>query len=1111
MDPIRFVALLTRFASIGNSLTPLENQHMVRLSATLQKFFLDQYQRLVTQHVDEPILIAYINDGWGRMVSDRIVKKCEASFVHVCRNGRLRHEFLLQRAVIRIDTLDNKEIVKMIVAEPIGMRLGKRAVHVFTAACEFVGTLRQMGHCGVSLNVYLQDGLLHTALTRLFQARHELYYMSGVDLGEMSDQLHDTDWTFSIKCSSHACSNSLDKAYGVIEDKAAACDELHIVTCSYINASAVLHCLLDKFVCVRLRYRQRPSGSHDQLFAFWSHFVIEPEVIDLLVQLDLEYSDGTLHVAACVESWADPWEAVSTAITYLLRWTKFIETRWCGCGKSTRYLLRSYAGGAEGLARFALEEDNTSQYHLGGIRRATTKVKLLAAIASLASAPAERLLEAFFEDDRLLLKAQEYRHLVNEEIQYLRTLDMYVWRRIAGLISEGFDIDELIHLTMKASFISVGYCWFQLFKQLDILPLSLTQGDTAQTLEAFLELDDDATLDATSLKIRRSVVVHGIPSAYIVRSLDVLKKTPCSTNLVEQGHGSGAVIMKCHEQLGELLLRARATIHSCRTLVQQSRCQQQVGRLEKRLEQFSKPGCRATKPINVFYADWKDHIDAYLVQEGCVPSEMKRRRFAHAYYLRDALAAREQADYTRRAAARSSRASAETASEIHSCRSLIDLARQRHSDELQEFGVPNHMSSCRFNDSDLSRLCSIYDALNGPTLERLQRSRFEAPGGLSKEEEALMESIAESLAPAKPAKPLWLPHVCNYRDGFQNTALLADDASGIAWAFLRASQNPRYAFFLRLQRRDVVLPSFEDMSPLEAFECRAATLREYEYTEPFRFACDVTVPFAEGGVLNVLPDLRFCQWGVFTHSVPISFEHFTACFAKPPVAPAAAPRPRKRHAGGEEVAARLRAEFPWLSDDDIKVALGKRSAKPRREHKEGEVDSDDGEVDEEEIDERPAPDDAGPDYDAESADDELEALRHDWEPEDDPDLPFRVRILGGRFTKKMKDVAGDCCKGFARFQVAKNWCTLYGWPKEKSYMFSVYGHDASVRLSSEYVRRSNFYYNVWFNGDVDWHIYTEADQIHEDDDFLNWLISQDLESESLARGIELRGLFPINR
>ena len=68
----------------------------------------------------------------------------------------------------------------------------------------------------------------------------------------------------------------------------------------------------------------------------------------------------------------------------------------------------------------------------------------------------------------------------------------------------------------------------------------------------------------------------------------------------------------------------------------------------------------------------------------------------------------------------------------------------------------------------------------------------------------------------------------------------------------------------------------------------------------------------------------------------------------------------------------LRAEFAWLSDEDIKVALGKRSAKPRREHKEGtDVDSDDGEVDEEEIDERPAPDDAGPAYDAESADDEL--------------------------------------------------------------------------------------------------------------------------------------------
>jgi hypothetical protein len=38
------------------------------------------------------------------------------------------------------------------------------------------------------------------------------------------------------------------------------------------------------------------------------------------------------------------------------------------------------------------------------------------------------------------------------------------------------------------------------------------------------------------------------------------------------------------------------------------------------------------------------------------------------------------------------------------CQNLIHYARERHSDELAEFGLPSHMSSCRSTDLDVSRL-----------------------------------------------------------------------------------------------------------------------------------------------------------------------------------------------------------------------------------------------------------------------------------------------------------------------------------------------------------------------------------------------------------------------
>jgi hypothetical protein len=289
MEPQEFISMMTRFSKPGLAMTPTEDFQMVRLSAALQQFLRAEFVRLVQYHLDEPISVSYINDGWGRMLTDRVVRKVPESHVRVCRNGKLRHEFLLQRAVLRIDTFTNREVVKILVGEPIGMRLGKKSGNVFTAACEFLGTLRQSGHRGVCINVYLQDGLLHECLTRLF---NELYYLSGVDLGDSAEQFRDTDWTFSIKCSSHACANSLDKAFGVLDNKKVLVNELHIVTCSFINGSHNLHRFLDEFVFTRLRFRREFSGSEGQRFAFWRHFVEQLEMVDLLVQLDLTYADG---------------------------------------------------------------------------------------------------------------------------------------------------------------------------------------------------------------------------------------------------------------------------------------------------------------------------------------------------------------------------------------------------------------------------------------------------------------------------------------------------------------------------------------------------------------------------------------------------------------------------------------------------------------------------------------------------------------------------------------------------------------------------------------------------------------------------------------------------
>ena len=54
-------------------------------------------------------------------------------------------------------------------------------------------TLRQPGHTGITLTVYLADGALFTALEHKCRARHLPHYRNGQDLGDSAWYLGNAD------------------------------------------------------------------------------------------------------------------------------------------------------------------------------------------------------------------------------------------------------------------------------------------------------------------------------------------------------------------------------------------------------------------------------------------------------------------------------------------------------------------------------------------------------------------------------------------------------------------------------------------------------------------------------------------------------------------------------------------------------------------------------------------------------------------------------------------------------------------------------------------------------------------------------------------------------
>ena len=167
----------------------------------------------------------------------------------ITRNGKFGHRFLLQCAFTRISRNDGNDIFFMCFEKHWGLNKGKKAWNCFHAACEFSGTLRQQGQLGITINVYLADGALFRSLERKIQARHLLYYRSGLASEDelIVFRLEISDWTICLKCSSHSCSDALKWGLKRLAGKDII-DASHISTASLVSTSTALHLHVEAFV-----------------------------------------------------------------------------------------------------------------------------------------------------------------------------------------------------------------------------------------------------------------------------------------------------------------------------------------------------------------------------------------------------------------------------------------------------------------------------------------------------------------------------------------------------------------------------------------------------------------------------------------------------------------------------------------------------------------------------------------------------------------------------------------------------------------------------------------------------------------------------------------------
>jgi hypothetical protein len=246
------------------------------------------------------------------------------------------------------------------------------------------------------------------------------------------------------------------------------------------------------------------------------------------------------------------------------------------------------------------------------------------------------------------------------------------------------------------------------------------------------------------------------------------------------------------------------------------------------------------------------------------------------------------------------------------------------------------------------------------------------------------------------------------------------------------------------------------------------------------------------------------------------FEEFTRYH--PPVSKAKQVTGRARKAQiPSDVRERLLADNPWLTEDDFGKARPTKKRRPTgpRSPRRAATSSESEEAPRVHVALKAV---KVVEVDVADVRAELEALRHEdaWEPEgvdvDEEELQFYVHIRGGKWTKENKGVVADGVAAYARKGCATDWCQVYKFPRQVSFMYNKFGRDVANSLAREYVRRAQFFFVQWYSGVDDMLVYQphHLAAYEEGLEWLEFIASLDAHGVAFKRALEIRALVPQN-
>ena len=1047
MDSAEIQDLMAELQSVSLDMNDEQLSNAHRFGALLEDLATERCREVIRAANKGPLLQVFMSDGWSVDMRSRVASEHDG--VRVDRRGRMRTEFVLQRAILKCQRGDQWHIgVKIQRPRPLA---SKKCSDIWSAACDFCPVLALSGHRGVCIHVYLQDGLFAKPFGRRMIARHSLFWephLCPLHFDSEADRLLSAmkDWVYTSKCFAHSCSLALKwgmRQFVVGGDE--LLESIHISVSALLRASQGLFLVVPEFIATYVAFDSPDPSNPEDVHWLWLSLEVPPKLLDLFVKVNPQWHGDRLHCSSMLSADRDGGiSAVTTLLHACLHWVDFSETRWTKVGMCGRYFLRSLLMGVDKLAHLAMRHDAVCKWHLGGfVKRCSPPVRQYLAIAALSARPSEGMLFELMQDDRFLLKHDVCWQGLRDEHRYLEDAPLYFYATVSALLN--VDCDWYRTSVLENSLISVSYLQMDCFGPLEQAPLKYVVGDTKAMIK--LLMTDDIS-DPLALKWQ-GLATSGFEEE-LAAGIALFKEASFSTIIVEQAHGSGSQVMRRHPMLETRSLTVRMTLHNCRMLFSHCPLERQFSRLQTLLERTDKQlgNVHHTGARQMYVKALIEEVNGQKLRGAQWDRGVRLSIFKHHSKHFDKLGQGQLASLRQRASVFNTK-KIETLEDTRAhIVAQLGLLRDRVAEEKRH-GVLNHMASIRFSPEQYSRFGEYWEQYGPDDISRA----VVAPAPVPQQMERLLAEMMEKATLPKVEAPDWLAYMVDHRDAFARTAFFADSShpSGdVIFKLLLSIAQPRRAVFLECRR------SRRGLSGMTAYGC-------YEY-EAFRIVLSSQVPWTGSDDLWVVPEANAMSSEVHTAGEPVPWSVFTRYLRKPVALTTTSGSTAKGKSRlDEETLLLLEQEFPWLTRDQLLAILKQQVHTPAPRGQAAGASgasassSSSGQQQQQQEHAEELPEDVVARVNA-----ELAAIRAEVaDAPDEAQCYFRLRALGGKWSVKLKGKLTTDFGSYAKDKSVAKWCQVTQFPERKSFAVNKFGMTDSRMLAEETVRRGDFIFCGW--------------------------------------------------